>query len=336
MLGIAGFAVPLAAQSNGGAAPESYLLRGVSARAIAMGDAYTAVANDPAAMYYNPAGLAFQSQRPQVGGMFSALDFERRHNYLAYGQSFADWIGAGISVNNYDAGTITGRDAAGNPLGTYENRQLAAAGGVAFRTRNISAGASGKYLLNTLDGADIKADGWAVDVGMKMQLLDVISVGVAANNLFGELQWNNDSKTVEEIRYSIRGGVAVELQLESLTDYERTNVLGEIKTERRRSDGYILLALDAEFHEKDKHTALLLGAEIAPIRELALRGGFPIVNDDRGVSRVFAFNRFGAGLSLRVIADEELPFRMHLDYALSKSYLNTDKISHHLSILLQF
>ena len=50
--------VASALADNGGKAGFSYLKIGVDARAAAMGDAYTSLANDATASYWNPAGLA--------------------------------------------------------------------------------------------------------------------------------------------------------------------------------------------------------------------------------------------------------------------------------------
>ena len=53
-----GPANPLTAQEGIGGAPGAFLFMGVGARALGMGGAYSAVANDVTAIYWNPAGLA--------------------------------------------------------------------------------------------------------------------------------------------------------------------------------------------------------------------------------------------------------------------------------------
>ncbi len=324
-----------AAQPVGGAHPESWLLRNVGARAIGMAGAYTAVVNEPAALHYNPAGLAFLSSRPQITGMYTSLDFGREHNFLAYGQSFDELIGVGVGVNNFVAGSFTGRDASGRPLGDYTNQQLAAQGAFALRTRNIGLGFSAKYLLNSLDGADIKADGWGIDIGLKLQLLDVISIGVAAQNIAGELKWNNDAGTVEKLNYTIRGGVALEFQFNPVVKKTRSNILGDVKTVKKRSRSYALLALDAIFVENDDNPTITLGTEIAPLEVLAFRAGIPVVNDEDGDAAFLPFNAFGLGVSVKVLSDE-LPFQLQIDYALAKDYVSDKDLSHHLSLIAQF
>jgi long-subunit fatty acid transport protein len=54
---------------------------GVGARAMAMGGAYTAVSDDYAALYYNPAGLG-QNRRMNLSGSLSFLSMENRTTFM--------------------------------------------------------------------------------------------------------------------------------------------------------------------------------------------------------------------------------------------------------------
>ena len=60
------------AQTGYAGMPGSYLHMGVGARAMGMGKAYTALASDPTAVYWNPAGLATQDPY-QIYVMHSTL-----------------------------------------------------------------------------------------------------------------------------------------------------------------------------------------------------------------------------------------------------------------------
>ena len=48
--------------SDSGTTTAQFLKLGVGARAIGMGEAYSAIADDPTAIYWNPAGLAAVSE----------------------------------------------------------------------------------------------------------------------------------------------------------------------------------------------------------------------------------------------------------------------------------
>src|SRR5512139_184337 len=66
---------------------------GVGARALAMGGAYTAVADDATAGYWNPAGLT-GIERFNLSSMISAnMSYDRKYNYVALGYNFgrAGW-----------------------------------------------------------------------------------------------------------------------------------------------------------------------------------------------------------------------------------------------------
>jgi len=83
-----------------GTSSGSFLKIGVGARATALGEAFVAVANDPSAIYWNPAGLAsMQRQEFQVSHVEWPADI--RYEFLAYvipsqhfGGSFALQLGA--------------------------------------------------------------------------------------------------------------------------------------------------------------------------------------------------------------------------------------------------
>src|SRR5437762_4483401 len=66
-----------------GTSSGSFLKIGVGARAAALGEAFVAVANDPSAIYWNPAGLAsMQRQEFQLSHLEWPADI--RYEFLAY------------------------------------------------------------------------------------------------------------------------------------------------------------------------------------------------------------------------------------------------------------
>lgn len=324
-----------AQQDNWGGFPEAYLRRDVGARAIGLGGAYTAVCNEPSAVYYNPAGLAFLSDRPQFSTMFTALSFNRQHNFLSYGQTFEDFLGVGIGVNNYYAGAFTGRNASGDPLGDYVNQQLAAQGSIAVRMISTSIGITGKYLLNSLKGANIKANGWGIDVGTKIQLLDILSVGIAAQNVAGQMKWNDAAGTTEALNYTIRAGIAAEFGFNEEDNIVRTNVLGTLKNVKKTATSYALVTIDGSFTHFDKVPKFTIGGEIAPIQQIILRAGLPFYTDDIEGKRLLNFKEYSYGISLKPNF-ESVPFQFQIDYAAAKDISALGGISQHISIILEF
>jgi len=86
---------------------------GVSARTLGMGGAFIALANDEAAVFYNPAGL------PQLSKTrFSSL-FTRPFGAYSYGVLSAAERGWGGYLLLLDSDTLEERDLYGNPIGNF-------------------------------------------------------------------------------------------------------------------------------------------------------------------------------------------------------------------------
>jgi hypothetical protein len=153
--------VPAAAQMTAGAIS---LQIAPGARADAMGTAYTAVANDAYATWWNPAGLGFLgedlgSSEPLPRGRCAAVTFSKLvpdffddvyYSYATYAQKLGQWSGFGISVPFITYGDIPIVKAAegggsGIEIGTHTPAEFAAVFGYGTRLRsNIGVGASVK------------------------------------------------------------------------------------------------------------------------------------------------------------------------------------------------
>ena len=79
---VQGVFLELSAQDGIAGMPGTYLQMGVGARALGFGKAYTALATDATAVYWNPAALADQNPY-QVYFMHSVLFFDTNFDYLA-------------------------------------------------------------------------------------------------------------------------------------------------------------------------------------------------------------------------------------------------------------
>jgi len=90
---------------------------GGSVRAIGMGGTFIAVADDDAAVFYNPAGLA-QLER----SMFSSL-FTRPFGEYSYGRLSAAQTGWGAQFLLLDSHTLVERDEFGNPVGEFRHTE---------------------------------------------------------------------------------------------------------------------------------------------------------------------------------------------------------------------
>ncbi len=65
------------------AEPASFLLIGVGARPIGMGGAFTALADESSAVYWNPAGLSLLKKR-EFSGMYGSLFTDTTYSFISY------------------------------------------------------------------------------------------------------------------------------------------------------------------------------------------------------------------------------------------------------------
>ena len=139
----------------------------LGARAIGMGEAYTALADDASALYWNPAGMSFVTQK-EASFMHSSL-IESVHleqlSFVAPGDSYA--FGTNFSYLGY--GNIAGYDNTGAPTGNVGAYSYFANGGVSrLIGDSLSLGVSAGLLHETLDSDS--ANTFAVNGGALYQL----------------------------------------------------------------------------------------------------------------------------------------------------------------------
>jgi len=122
----------------------------LGARAIGMGEAYTALSDDSSSLYWNPAGMSFVTQK-EASFMHSSL-IESVHleqlSFVAPGDSYA--FGTNLSYLGY--GDISGYDNSGNATGNVSAYSYLLNGGISrLINDSLSLGLSAGLLHETLD-----------------------------------------------------------------------------------------------------------------------------------------------------------------------------------------
>jgi len=239
---------------------------GIGARALAMGGAFVAVADDATATLWNPAGLA-QLNDTRLAGMSTDLyGLGITHQYIGAVTTFAN-LGIGLG---WERASIDGQiiDEGGVQGGTFTWVEQAIVGSLATNVLDVAmAGANVKYYLAD-NGLGDGASGFGFDLGLLVSLGDMFVIGVNAMDLAGStLAWDGGATDVISGLY--KAGLAMKL-----------------------ADDRLVLAADVDFDGSalgDTH----VGVEFQVIDELALRGG--VVLTDNFQDYYFAV---GAGINV--------------------------------------
>lgn len=230
-----------------GTATAQFLRLGQGARPQGMGGAFSAVADDVSASYWNPAGLAFL-QKQEV--TFTHLQFIEsiKSEYVAYAlplKKIKSTLSAAFTYLNL--GDFDKRDASGASLGSGSLSAMAASAGYSIMlTPQFGAGVNAKYVQQDLDVET--GSGVAFDAGLLFHLMpERLSLGAAISNVGGKIKTGTES---EDLPTTIRGGLAF-----------------------RPIPKKLLLAVDAE-QPLDSDLKIRLGSEYFLVPLFAIRLGY--------------------------------------------------------------
>jgi hypothetical protein len=174
------------AGGKGGANGAAFLKVGAGARAAALGDAFTSVADDAYATVWNPAGLA-RMERPEIAGTHTQWIQSGRHDVLvgAYPTSVGTF---GVSAVTLSFENIEKRtEDTDTPDGTF--RSLDAAYGLSYGHtlgNRLDVGAGVTYVRQTLDGVSAGAPTGTLGALWRTPI-SFLTVGAAVRNIGGSI-----------------------------------------------------------------------------------------------------------------------------------------------------
>ncbi|NTV52421.1 MAG: PorV/PorQ family protein [Candidatus Firestonebacteria bacterium] len=254
----------------------SFVEIGAGARAVAMGEAFTAVADDVSALHWNPAGLGIV---PNVQVLFT-------HNQWIQDVTFENAMtvfpglggNLGLAATYVDYGVMDKLSESGQPLGGFSASDLGLTLGYGLPVSPyFSMGAAVKSLTNSLDGQ--KKSSWAYDAGALLIWPEAnLQIGLSVLNL----GLSADDHQPSQVKFG--------MALMHLGDW-------------------LTLAADANKHFDQDAFQVNGGAECR-LGFLALRAGYQYSSADLGLGGGLSGVTFGGGL--RQYFDH---FGVNLDYA---------------------
>jgi len=323
-------------QAGGAAVP--FLLIAPDARASGMGEVGTAIADDINAVFWNPAGLGFQTNERQIALSFSKwlpqFNADLFYSYGTYGQ-YVDALDGTIAGTfifmNLGEFTRTAED--GTELGTFRSNEFTV--GVSYGTEigtDIAAGVQIKYIQSNLApaGAQQASAGvgisGAFDLGFlwkpsKLSLLglnmdNVLSLGVNLQNVGPKMTYLNESDPLPTM---LRWGIGLKLVEDEFNDLLISADFGKLLVSRD--------SLGSDPIPQSFITAwgkggieLGLGLEYIYDQAVALRGGYFTEPAAAGGRQFFTL---GAGVTYDIF---------QLDF----SYILTIEDNHPLANTLRF
>jgi hypothetical protein len=195
------------AQTANNGVPGDWLSRYSSARGVGMGGAMSAIADEPSAALWNPAGISWLSQNSvQVGSV--QLFEETSINGLSFARPSSSMPSFGLNLLYLKSGEFERTNELNESLGTFNEGDLVMALTVAQAlSPRWSVGANIKLARQSVE--DFSGSGMGFDLGVMGEIVPGLRIAASALNLGGP----NITLREEEETYTseLRGGLALSL-----------------------------------------------------------------------------------------------------------------------------
>ncbi len=172
-----------------GTSGAQFLKLGVGARALGMGEAYSAVADDGTAMYWNP-GAILNTKGASISLMQASLFGDINYQFLGYSTPVGNNSAFGAGLQRLTAGTIKETDSSGIETGASSSpSDIAGALGYAHKAGGWSIGVAAKYISSKISGS---ATAFAADFGLLSPKLldDKFHISLVAQNIGSKIKFD--------------------------------------------------------------------------------------------------------------------------------------------------
>ncbi len=296
--------------SKKGTTAAAFLSIGQGTRATGMGSAFVALADDPSALYWNPAGIT------KVNGVGFIVDHTKwiadvDYNFLGvtYNLGELGTIGLSFTTSNIGDMKVTTIE---KPEGTGETFSATdAAFSLAWAiqlTENFSIGFNPKFVYQNI--WKTSASAFAIDMGVQyVTPFDGMVLGMSISNFGTKMQLEGNSALVlydpDPNSSGNNGSIPAYLQTDSWElplNFRVGVAYVPLKTDQHK----ISLALDA-LHVSDNYESVNFGGEYTFNDFFSIRGGYKslfLKNSEESYS-------FGAGIKQLLLGNTAVQF----DYA---------------------
>jgi hypothetical protein len=227
----------------------------VGARPVGMGSAFTALANDPSGLYWNPAG--------GVNGTVREVLLEYNHyivgvkrGYLGYLHPLSSRSSFGADINHLSVGKIAKTDIGGDELGTFSPLCMAAS--VTYSTvmmdkPAVMVGGAFKWIYQSID--EYSSNGVAIDLGvLYVPGPEGLTLGFCAQNIGTQVTKFREEK--EPLPLNLATGASYSL-----------------------ADEQLILAVDLK-KQSDHSLIFAVGSEWSATKNVAFRLGYNGLGSD--------------------------------------------------------
>ena len=335
-----------------GEAAVPFLLISPGASYGALGEAGVAYTNDANAVFWNPAGLAYQYDNPQAdkpgqvtfmhAKWLPQFNFSDLFYEYAAGRYYIDGIGMlGTSITFLNLGQNVWTDEQGNELGTFDSFEWALT--VSYATKiieNVSIGVNAKFIQSNLSNVNVGAENqdgsassFAVDVGAMWKpdykiLNNRLTLGLNVSNIGPKISYIDD-KQADPLPTNLKAGLSYKIfddEFNKLTFVYDMNKLMVVKDSLGHSDNVFEALFYSAWAEGSwSDITSSFGLEYWYGDLIALRAGWFYEDPNNGGRN---FTTFGAGIKYSIFGvdfayiagDDESPLSGTMRFSLAVSF----------------
>lgn len=237
----------------------TFLQLGVGGRSLAMGEAYSAIASDPSATYYNPAALS-TSDDPQILLMHKEWIQDAKTEFIGVSTPLGPFA-IGVSINSTNVDDIELRSIPGPAIGTFSSHDAAIGFSAAYNIdQSLSIGATAKYLYEKIYVDETTGAGF--DIGALYKTPWSVQFAAAVSNLGSMNVYQTEAPVLPRL---VRVGGAYETYIQNL-------------------DATLTLATDVVTVTEENQSHVNLGAEFEYRHSFAVRAGYQTGYEARSFS----------------------------------------------------